>query len=83
MFRHQSVVSLVLQRTLRALFAQLRRRAKALGADQALPAALTAIQRFGGSLNPNVPFHVTIPDGVFVRAQPPTLRVRVHAAIAA
>ena len=54
MFRQPSVLSLVLQRCVRALFAQLRRRAKAQGVDQPLPAALTAIQRFGGSLNVNV-----------------------------
>jgi hypothetical protein len=54
MFRQPSVLSLVLPRCVRALFAQLRRRARAQDVDHPLPAALSAIQRFGGSLNVNV-----------------------------
>ncbi|MBW2735297.1 MAG: transposase [Deltaproteobacteria bacterium] len=45
---------------------QLRRRGRALGIRDGRPAAITAIQVFGGALNLNVHFHVIAPDALFV-----------------
>jgi hypothetical protein len=50
------------------VFASYRSRAKELlGIDGGVTGAVTLVQRFGGSLNLNVHFHVVFLDGVFVR----------------
>ena len=59
-------LSVVLRCCKRALFAQLRRRGRALGMKVGRPAAIVAIQVFGGALNLNVHFHVVVPDALFV-----------------
>jgi hypothetical protein len=49
-------------------FASYRARAKELhGIDRGVTGAVTLVQRFGGSLNLNVHFHVVFLDGVFTR----------------
>jgi hypothetical protein len=45
-----------------------RERARELGVSAARSGAVQFPQRFGGSLNLNVHYHVAIPDGVFTRA---------------
>jgi hypothetical protein len=44
-----------------------RRRSEAEGRAGARTGAVTFVQRFGGSLNLHVHFHVVVPDGVFTR----------------
>lgn len=55
----------------RSLFAHLRKQAKRQGlvarARVAHPGAITFPQRFGSSLNLNVPFHTVALDGVYIR----------------
>jgi hypothetical protein len=57
------------------VFASYRSRAKELrGVDGGVSGAVTLVQRFGGSLNLNVHFHVVFLDGVFLRDE----RGRAH-----
>jgi hypothetical protein len=59
------------------VFASYRGRAKKLyGIDRGETGAVTLVQRFGGSLNLNVHFHVVFLDGVFTRDE--DHRVRFH-----
>ncbi|MBW2737107.1 MAG: transposase [Deltaproteobacteria bacterium] len=66
MARDPKALSAVLRCCKRALFTQLRRRSRALGIKDGRPAAITAIQVYGGALNLNVHFHVITPDALFV-----------------
>jgi len=52
----------------REVFHWQRERARMLGVPQGRSGAICFVQRFGGSLNLNVHYHVVIPDGVFSRA---------------
>jgi len=52
----------------REVFRWQRERARMLGVPRARSGAICFVQRFGGSLNLNVHYHVVIPDGVFSRA---------------
>jgi hypothetical protein len=61
-----------------SVFAMYRARAKADGSARAECGAITFVQRFGGSLNLNVHFHVVVLDGVFTRDE--QRRVLFHAA---
>ena len=65
-----SLVTAVLNAFLKAVFGHLKRRAKDyLGlrsVKQAMPGAITVIQRAGSALNLNVHFHSLITDGVFI-----------------
>ena len=54
---------------LRTIFAVQRRRARRAGAEAPRTGAVTFVQRFGGALNLNVPYHCLIPDGVFVQEE--------------
>jgi hypothetical protein len=49
----------------RTVFGSYRRRAREVGIDHAQSGAVTFIQRFGGSLNLNVHFHMLALDGVY------------------
>jgi hypothetical protein len=60
----------VLRVCLRTVFGWQRRRAARRGLVGARTGSITAIQRFGGSLNTNVHFHAFIFDGVYTRASP-------------
>ncbi|MBN4059063.1 transposase [Endomicrobium sp. AH-315-J14] len=46
-----------------------REQARADGLEDARSGALSWNQRFGGSLNLNVHFHIAVPDGVFTRVE--------------
>ena len=50
---------------IRALFAHVRKRARAMGLQATHPGAITFVQRFGSALQLNVHFHVVMPDGLF------------------
>jgi hypothetical protein len=65
--RDPAPLSRVLAIFVRAVFASLRRRARAAGVPDGQCAAVTAVQRFGSTLNLHPHFHSVIPDGVFVR----------------
>jgi hypothetical protein len=70
--RDPELITLTLDRALRAIFAFQRgraRRAGRAGASAPRTGAVTFVQRFGGALNLNVHFHCVIPDGVFVDAE--------------
>jgi hypothetical protein len=64
----------VVQRSIAALFALQRRQARKLGVSDPMPAALTAIQKFGSAINVHVHIHVLAPDGVFALNADNTLR---------
>src|SRR5438093_11643116 len=49
----------------RTVFGSLRQRARAVGIDGAQCGDVTFIQRFGGSLDVNVHFHMLALDGVY------------------
>ena len=55
----------VLNVFMRAVFSWYRRRAKALGIENAECGSVTSIQRFGSALNLNLHYHVLVMDGVF------------------
>ena len=59
--RDSALASRALGITLRAIFADYRRRARVRGHC----GAITFVQRFGSALNLNVHFHCVVPDGVF------------------
>ena len=63
--RRADVLTAVSRALWRALRAELCNRSEMLDAE---PAAVTFVQRFGGSLNLNVHLHVVSTDGVFVLA---------------
>ncbi len=65
--RDAQLASRALAVTLRAIFADYRRRARAMVDEAGRCGAVTFVQRFGGALNLNVHFHCVVPDGVFVR----------------
>ena len=65
MARDPKLLSMVLDIFLRAIFANQRRRARALGINAPRTGAVTFVQRFGSALNLNVHFHNLTPDGVF------------------
>ena len=65
MARDPKLLSMVLDIFLRAIFANQRRRARALGINDPRTGAVTFVQRFGSALNLNVHFHNLTPDGVF------------------
>ena len=67
----------VLRVFLRTVFGWQRRRAARRGLVGGRSGSITAIQRFGGSLNTNVHFHALLFDGVYTRASP-TARPRFH-----
>ena len=60
----------VLRVCLRTVFGWQRRQAARRGLVGARSGSVTAIQRFGGSANLNVPFHALLFDGVYTRASP-------------
>jgi hypothetical protein len=67
------LTSAVLRAFLRALFAELRRRAREHGsAPRGHCGAVTFIQRFGSALNANLHFHTLVLDGVYTRTERPT-----------
>ncbi len=64
------LTSAVLRAFLRALFAELRRRARQQGsAPRGQCGAVTFIQRFGSALNANLHFHTLALDGVYARTE--------------
>jgi hypothetical protein len=63
--RDNALRSAALRVFVRRIFALWRRHARRIGIDVGHPAAVAAIQFFGGALNLNVHYHVLIPDGVF------------------
>ena len=65
--RDPGLITRALDLSLRALFAQQRKRARRAGARAPREGAVTFVQRFGGALNLNVHFHCVLPDGVFAR----------------
>jgi len=65
MARDSKLLSMVLDTFLRAVFANQRRRARALGIQRPQTGAVTFVQRFGSALNLHVHFHSLAPDGVF------------------
>jgi hypothetical protein len=67
----------VLRVCLRTVFGWQRRCAARRGLVGVRSGSITAIQRFGGSLNTNVHFHALLFDGVYTRASP-TARPRFH-----
>jgi hypothetical protein len=50
-----------------SVFATYRARARRAGIPEPQCGSITFVQRFGGSLNLHVHFHVVVPDGVFAR----------------
>ena len=67
----------VLRVFLRTVFGWQRRQAARRGLVGARSGSVTAIQRFGGSLNTNLHFHALLFDGVYTRASP-TARPAFH-----
>ncbi len=64
------LTSAVLRAFLRALFAELRRRARQQGsAPRGQCGAVTFIQRFGSALNANLHFHTLVLDGVYASTE--------------
>jgi hypothetical protein len=66
--RDPELITLTLDRALRAIFAFQHGRARRAGASAPRAGAVSCVQRFGGALNLNAHFHCVIPDGVFVDA---------------
>lgn len=64
LLRKPELVGPVLEVFLRALFGWQRGRARQLGVE-GQPGAVSFIQRFGSALQPNVHFHVLVPEGRF------------------
>ena len=64
--RRPALASRLLHLFTRAVFAWQRRSARRLGVAEPRTGGVTAIQRFGSSLNLNVHLHSLVPDGVFV-----------------
>ena len=65
LLREPTLVSALLTAFVRSVFADHRRRARALGVRGAEVGAVTAVQRFGSFVNANLHFHTLIPDGVW------------------
>ncbi len=65
LLRDPTLVSELLTAFVRSVFADHRRRARALGIPRAEAGAVTAVQRFGSFVNANLHFHTLIPDGVW------------------
>ena len=68
--KDSTLLSAVLDKALRKIFAWQRRRARSLGqAEPVAPmtGAVTFVQRFGSILNLNVHAHSLVPDGVFLQ----------------
>ena len=64
------LTSEVLRAFLRALFAELRRRARhQWSIPRGQCGAVTFIQRFGSALNANLHFHTLVLDGVYARTE--------------
>jgi hypothetical protein len=59
------MVTSVLNVFLRAVFADLRRRARDYGIERAQCGAVTFVQRFGSALNCTIRFHTLVLDGVY------------------
>jgi len=59
------MVTSVLNVFLRAVFADLRRRARDYGIERAQCGAVTFVQRFGSALNCTIHFHTLVLDGVY------------------
>ncbi len=73
MAANPKVLSLVLGITLRAITGWVRKKARGLGETGPLNAgAVTLIQRFGGSVNLNLHFHMLVLDGVYVGQETPS-----------
>jgi len=71
------LTSAVLRAFLRALFAELRRRARQQGSTpRGQCGAVTFIQRFGSALNANLYFHTLVLDGVYARTELQPTRFR-------
>lgn len=68
------LMTAVLQRCIASLFAWQRRQARKLGVTAPMPAALTAIQKFGSAVNLHPHAHTLAPDGVFALNPDDTLR---------
>ena len=65
MARDPKLMTAVLQRSIAAMFALQRRQGRTLGVTGPMPAALTAIQKFGSAINLHPHAHVLTPEGVF------------------
>ena len=65
LLRDPTLVSELLTAFVRSVFADHRRRARALGIPRAEAGAVTAVQRFGSFVNANLRFHTLIPDGAW------------------
>jgi len=69
------LTSAVLRAFLRALFAELRRRARhRWSIPRGQCGAVTFIQRFGSALNANLHFHTLVLDGIYARSELGTAR---------
>lgn len=70
MASNSKVLTNVLAITLRAITGLIRRKARAQGEEGPLECgAVTLVQRFGGSINLNLHFHMLVLEGVFVDQQ--------------
>ena len=76
MARDPSLITKILRGYLQVIFTWQRHRARTKGLEDPRCGAATFVQRFGGFLNLNVPFHAVLPDGVFVmdESQKPRFR---------
>lgn len=54
---------------------------KKAGQPKAQWGTITLVQRFGSALNPDVHFHMLIPDGLFLTTDPPYFRAAAAAAL--
>ena len=68
--RHAHALTAVGRIFVEEVFRWQRERARELGTSEVRSGAVQFPQRFGGSLNLNVHYHVAIPDGVFTRTEP-------------
>jgi len=68
--RHASALTAVGRIFVEEVFRWQRERARELATSEVRSGAVQFPQRFGGSLNLNVHYHVAIPDGVFMRSEP-------------
>jgi len=70
MASHPKVQSVVLAITLRTITGWLKKKAKAQGLTGVKTGAVTLIQRFGGSINLNLHFHMIVMEGVYAGEDP-------------
>lgn len=70
MASHPKVQSAILAITLRTITGHLKKKAKAHGLTQIKTGAVTLIQRFGGSINLNLHFHMLVMEGVYAGVDP-------------